>query len=209
MTTIRDLSLVGGHPVLDLANTVEHRGHEPAGDCLADYPAFLAWCARAGVLNARDAGRLKAHAIAHPHAAKDALRRVVELRELVHAAFDAVCAGRRVSAETLAKLDSYALRAFAHLRLRDGAAGPCWDWDAGSDPLERPLWVLTRLAVALLTDERRRFIRRCRNPNCDWLFLDTSRNQRRRWCDTRTCGNLTRVRRFRARTRAAHAMKAR
>ncbi len=45
-------------------------------------------------------------------------------------------------------------------------------------------------------------LKRCDNPDCRWVFYDESRNQSRRWCEAATCGNLMKVRRFRARQRA-------
>jgi predicted RNA-binding Zn ribbon-like protein len=41
-------------------------------------------------------------------------------------------------------------------------------------------------------------ISECNNPNCTFLFYDDSRNQSRRWCEAKTCGNLVKVRRYRA-----------
>jgi predicted RNA-binding Zn ribbon-like protein len=41
-------------------------------------------------------------------------------------------------------------------------------------------------------------IRTCSNPNCTFVFSDDSRNQTRRWCDAKSCGNLVKVRRHRA-----------
>jgi len=41
-------------------------------------------------------------------------------------------------------------------------------------------------------------VRRCGNPHCSFLFRDTSRNGSRRWCDPAICGNLVKVRAFRA-----------
>jgi predicted RNA-binding Zn ribbon-like protein len=38
---------------------------------------------------------------------------------------------------------------------------------------------------------------------CAWLFLDTSRNATRRWCDMTLCGNRAKARRHYARTTAA------
>jgi predicted RNA-binding Zn ribbon-like protein len=32
-------------------------------------------------------------------------------------------------------------------------------------------------------------------PNCEWLFLDRSRNKSRTWCDMAVCGNRTKARR--------------
>ena len=39
----------------------------------------------------------------------------------------------------------------------------------------------------------------CANAECGWLFLDTTKNRTRRWCDMKVCGNREKVRRFRSR----------
>ncbi|HEY6056808.1 MAG TPA: CGNR zinc finger domain-containing protein [Candidatus Limnocylindrales bacterium] len=44
---------------------------------------------------------------------------------------------------------------------------------------------------------RRERLRLCGNPLCRLVFLDSSRNGSRRWCDTTGCGNRARVRRYR------------
>ncbi len=36
-------------------------------------------------------------------------------------------------------------------------------------------------------------VRRCGNPACTLLFLDTSKSGRRRWCSMQTCGNRAKV----------------
>ncbi|MCM3128825.1 MULTISPECIES: CGNR zinc finger domain-containing protein [unclassified Paenibacillus] len=41
-------------------------------------------------------------------------------------------------------------------------------------------------------------IRICDNENCRWIFYDETRNRRQRYCDDKLCGNLMKVRRFRA-----------
>ena len=38
------------------------------------------------------------------------------------------------------------------------------------------------------------------DPTCGNVFYDETKNGARIWCDSRTCGNRARVRRFRART---------
>ncbi len=43
----------------------------------------------------------------------------------------------------------------------------------------------------------------CANPDCHWAFLDQSHNLSRRWCRQWACGNLVKVRQFRARARHA------
>jgi predicted RNA-binding Zn ribbon-like protein len=45
-------------------------------------------------------------------------------------------------------------------------------------------------------------VRRCDNPACVLLFLDTSKSRRRRWCDMTTCGNRAKAATHYARRRA-------
>jgi predicted RNA-binding Zn ribbon-like protein len=45
-------------------------------------------------------------------------------------------------------------------------------------------------------------IRICNNPNCLWIYYDDTRNRSKRYCDDKLCGNLMKVRRFRARKKA-------
>jgi predicted RNA-binding Zn ribbon-like protein len=46
-------------------------------------------------------------------------------------------------------------------------------------------------------------MRSCASPTCWNIFVDESRNQSRRYCDTRTCGNRQHVAAYRARRSAA------
>jgi predicted RNA-binding Zn ribbon-like protein len=41
-------------------------------------------------------------------------------------------------------------------------------------------------------------LRRCEGEDCGWLFLDSSKAGRRRWCDMTVCGNRAKARRHRA-----------
>lgn len=56
--------------------------------------------------------------------------------------------------------------------------------------------IVVSLVDVLGRDDGR--VRRCGNPHCSFLFRDTSRNASRRWCDPAICGNLVKVRAFRA-----------
>ncbi|TFE19654.1 CGNR zinc finger domain-containing protein [Cohnella luojiensis] len=54
----------------------------------------------------------------------------------------------------------------------------------------------------MLTDNEPSRIRICDNPNCLWVYYDDTRNRSKRYCDDKMCGNLMKVRRFRARKKA-------
>lgn len=67
-----------------------------------------------------------------------------------------------------------------------------------------PAWVVARIAesfVDVLSRGDPRRLKTCANPDCGWLFYDDSPAQSRIWCDSRACGNLMKVRRFRARAK--------
>ncbi len=68
--------------------------------------------------------------------------------------------------------------------------------------LDRPLWPVAQSAVTLLTAEDLTRVKMCASTDdCGWLFLDTTRNRSRQWCDIATCGNRARARRHYARTK--------
>jgi len=58
--------------------------------------------------------------------------------------------------------------------------------------------------VSILSDEREvSRVKLCPGHDCGWLFLDETRNGRRRWCLMETCGNRAKARRNYARRREA------
>ncbi|HWI60966.1 MAG TPA: CGNR zinc finger domain-containing protein [Symbiobacteriaceae bacterium] len=61
--------------------------------------------------------------------------------------------------------------------------------------------IAASLAETLTEGESSR-VRICDNPDCLWVFYDDTRNRTKRFCDDKACGNLMKVRRFRARKRA-------
>jgi predicted RNA-binding Zn ribbon-like protein len=58
------------------------------------------------------------------------------------------------------------------------------------------------LAQLVVAGQGRR-VRSCASPSCRNVFVDESRNQSRRYCDSRTCGNRLHVAAYRARRTAA------
>jgi len=76
---------------------------------------------------------------------------------------------------------------------------------ARGDRIEKIDDALARLAdplVGELTDGHPERIKSCASDTCDWIFYDSSRTSRRRWCDMATCGNRAKAARHRAREKA-------
>ena len=71
------------------------------------------------------------------------------------------------------------------------------------DPIDDALARLCDPLVTELTGGNPERIRICDNDRCRWVFYDTSRTGRRRWCDMATCGNRAKAARHRAKSKAS------
>lgn len=124
-------------------------------------------------------------------------RRARALRQSLHSIFTSVLAGRAPSWRDLEVLN----RELANTRSKEslGYSGNGYGLQFPEAP-ERVLWAVVRSAAELLTSEKLARLRRCPGEECGWLFLDTSRNGMRQWCDMRICGNRAKARNFRKRS---------
>lgn len=196
--------LCGGHAALDFVNSLGERfGAGAPLERLTDYGALLRFALESRLLDARRARRL---AQAPPGAAQRALRAARELREALAAALYARIDGRPAPPAALRALEREFHRAARHreLRWRRGQRGGAlsWDWGRFEARAELPVWLLAQSAGELMMSETMERVRACDADTCRWLFLDTSRNHTRRWCDMKVCGNRMKARRFQARHEA-------
>jgi predicted RNA-binding Zn ribbon-like protein len=189
-------SRIGGRLCLDFANTVgSHAGPDP-DDHLRTFDDLVSWGRQLEVLTPRAAKQLTAEAQRDPASAAATLARARHLREALYHVFSAVAAGSHPPAPDLARLNDELKRALARQRL--SLAGNKVSWTFESDPtdLDAMLWPVVRSAGELLTgDEGIARLRECASETCGWLFVDTSKNRSRRWCDMADCGNRAKARR--------------
>ena len=191
----------GGRLCLDFANTVGGRRAHPT-EFLNRYADLVAWGRQAGVLSDGEARRLMRLAAQRPADAARTLADAIALREALYRVFSSAAGGPAVAAD-LEILNSALRRAMSHLRIVPGAREFAWTWDAEEGALDRVLWSVVRSAADLLASDEVLRVARCAAQDCDWLFLDTSRNRSRRWCDMRDCGNRAKARRHYARKKAS------
>jgi len=191
--------LCAGHPALELVNSLGDRfvADGPV-ERLTDYGTLLRFTVDVGLLEAPRARRL---ALTEPALAERALRAVRELREALAAVLYARVEGRAIAAAELDTLARCFQRAARHRELSaPRAAGALnWDWGRFASRAELPVWLLAQSAAELVTSGSLARVSACGDDTCRWLFLDTSRNHSRRWCDMKICGNRMKARRFHAR----------
>lgn len=192
---------IAGNLALDFANTVHNHGSGDPEDDLKGFSELISWARQAGLMNEREGQELSGQAQAHPAAAGTDLRRSLRVRELIYEVFSEIAREGKPRPAALAGLNSYFRQAMAQVGLRRVADGYEFWWEDHDRSLDRVMWAVTRAAVDLLTSGSFRRVRQCAGESCTWLFLDTSRNGLRRWCDMQACGNRAKVRRFRQRKR--------
>lgn len=186
-----DLPLVGGHPALDFANTLGGTIERPV-ERLPTYGDLLGWAAHAGIAPTDPLARL---AERYPGDAAAALTNTLTLRGHLDGAMRAHLAGREAPADLAAVVTAYRA-ALSHGRLQ--VTGDTYDW-AWPDHLDAIRWRLTVHAMDLLLRGPLDRLHVC--AGCRYLFLDRSKNQSRRWCRMRGCGDAAKMRRYRARRR--------
>lgn len=191
---VEHLQLLGGELCLDFANTVgNHKSGEPS-DHLASYADLVAWSRYANVISNRAAKQLLDLAMKHPAAAKSVLQRAAALREAIYRIFTAITTGVSPQSTDLDLLNVALANAMQHSRVTLTKDSYRWDW-SDEIALDRMLWSIARSAADLLTLGNLDRVSQCCDEECGWLFVDTSKNHSRRWCDMNDCGNRAKARR--------------
>jgi len=196
--------LSGGALCLDFANTVSHRRlPQRRAEHLDSYADLVAFAQQSKLLPPKLAANLRARANRDPAGARSAFRKSIAFRESLYSAFSAIAAGRHARPADLQQINDFALVALQRRKLAQRNGDYRWEWESnGSDLLDRMLWPIAESAAELLTSQARAAIRECGAPDCEWLFLDHSRNRSRRWCDMKSCGNRQKARRHYQRAHA-------
>jgi predicted RNA-binding Zn ribbon-like protein len=188
------LQLLGGELCLDFANTVGNHKSAQRSDHLADYADLVAWSRHAGIFGNRVAAKLLDQTARRPAAAKAVWQRAVALREAIYRIFTAVATGAPPKPTDLDLLNEALANAMQHSRITATKDGYRWNW-SDEIALDRMLWRIARSAADLLTLGNLGRVSQCGDEECGWLFVDTSKNHSRRWCDMNDCGNRAKARR--------------
>jgi predicted RNA-binding Zn ribbon-like protein len=192
----------GGNPCLDFANTVDNRTSDHPRELLTDHGRLLQWGEEAGVITAKTAERLRHLASKPPGKALTTLRTSIQLRDTIYDIFSAVAQRRVIPSSALAILNKAVRQAAQHAQLVHANRRFTWAWIEPESNLDSMLWPVSRAAAELLVGAEIGYVRQCASETCSWLFLDKTKNHRRRWCDMKSCGNRDKARRYYQRLKA-------
>jgi predicted RNA-binding Zn ribbon-like protein len=196
-------SLCGGHPALDWVNSLDNRFRRDGPDeLLQSYADLLRFTEQGALVTAPQSQHL-AKTVAQATATR-ILRSALDLREaaatIFYQAIDGIAASNATT-PALALLEHHLTEARAHQHLQwcPTTQKLTWVWRSPDIEPQRPLWLLAIQTSNLLMSDEMTRLRSCECDTCRWLFLDTSKNHSRRWCDMKICGNRMKARRFQAR----------
>ena len=136
-----------------------------------------------------------------PGSGWEMLARLHRVREAMRGVLEAGAARRPPDEADLAEINR-ALRTHYIYELVPALDGLSLDHRHQGDPVDGAIARLAEaIARELIQGEAAR-LRVCENDHCRWVFKDTSRTGKRKWCSMRSCGNRAKVARHRARQRA-------
>jgi predicted RNA-binding Zn ribbon-like protein len=193
-----EFQIIAGELCLDFVNTLDNRPvPERRKELLPTYQDLVKWAAaQAGTVSAARRSGLLREAAAHPKAAQHALGKAVEFRECFFRIIESILRSRQPSPNDLLAFSAYRGDAFSNQELKTTRGGFRLDWKDDPSRLESILWPIVRSASDLLTSPDLENVHECDMDTCRWLFVDRSKNHRRRWCDMKICGNRAKARKF-------------
>jgi predicted RNA-binding Zn ribbon-like protein len=191
-----NLSLLGGRPCLDFVNSLDWRGTEQPVEFLHTYQDLVAWCRHVGTLSDQEAQRLLQKAQTLVREGSRILQDAIKLREIIYRIFVALADGRPAAKRDLEIFNQYFSETMKQSRIINTKEGYFWDTAGDKSKLDCILNPIIRSAADLMVSGERHRVKKCGDPACGWLFLDTSRNKSRRWCDMSDCGNRAKASRF-------------
>ena len=195
-----DYLWIGGATCLDFSNTQSYRPTDKPFDRLETYGCLLDWAGFVKILAARQLGLLRKQAELQPRLARSTLKTAKSLREAIYRICSGHARGRTALTNDLHALTEAAIKAHRNRKLIATTNGFCWQWQDKTE-LGSVLWPIALSAVELVASERMCWVRECCLESCSALFIDSSKNKRRRWCDMKDCGNLAKARTHRAKNR--------
>ncbi len=189
---------------LEFINTLHFSHGEAPHDYLESPEAALDWLRQHDLLHteAKDA-RAQCFRDSPPEGLR-VLARLRRLRAALRGLVEATAHERAPTAEDLA-LVNRALRTHYIYELVRSTDRVSLGHRHQGDPVDGAMARLAESIARELIQGHPERLRICQAVDCRWVFADTSRTGRRKWCDMKSCGNRAKVARHRARRQALTA----
>lgn len=184
---IQNIHFVGGSLCLDYINTVHGRTEHPLRDYLYHIFDLVEWAKIRGVINQELAGEFERFCEREPQVAAAFFDKAISLREELYMLFNKIALDQEILQHDLTEVNHVIAQSnnFVHLAASAGVILETYQYPKNS--YECLLDPVIRDVRDLLLQNQGNRIRAC--AACGWLYWDTSKNGKRRWCSMKMCGS--------------------
>jgi len=196
LSTIHTMTLDGGIACLDFVNAGYDIQKNVMTERVHSYDDLLILAGRLYLLDKGLLARLKAQALSNNEDAGKALAAARDARRVMYDIFSAIALDQlgEVDPHQLFLLNQLFAEAlpFRKLAVVNDLPGFVYQFTKGD--LMPPVWCAVLSAYDLLQQDNLGYIKQCHR--CSWLFPDTTKNHRRKWCSMNSCGSALKGSRY-------------
>lgn len=188
---------------LEFVNT-DAAAQPTRGDLLRDFDALVGWLHGVGMLDSERAAGIRRRAQLQPASSAATVVDARRVRSALRVLAERGAQSTRVTDDAVLEINRVLGRSAGTRkvdRLEDGTFSRAFV--PTGDAFAALMIPIVESAADMLVDGQIARVRRCANPNCHRVFVDTTKNGRRRWCDMGTCGNRAKAARHRAKSRGS------
>jgi predicted RNA-binding Zn ribbon-like protein len=184
---IDDLRLDGGTLCLDYVNTIPDRFDGTDRDLVPTVNDLVYWARKVELLDNTEASALEKAAASNERKTKEFFGEAIQLRSLIYSLFHPISQQQRLKNADLDQFNKFVTKYFPYLQLTLDRDGFSERWRFDTNDFYSITAPIVKSAYELLLSDRLHRVKQC--PNCGWLFLDATKNGKRRWCSMQDCGN--------------------
>ncbi|HMR84534.1 MAG TPA: CGNR zinc finger domain-containing protein [Niabella sp.] len=179
----------------NFVNTVSSWKTKDNYDYLVTYDDFIEWCLKLKVSDVERLQMFRELAKDQPEEALAALNRIKEIRQVLQGLLSAVAQNDTDKKHTfLPAANLLLIDAASRQRLLYSGGRFVIDQIETAGDLMAPAWKAVHSLADLLTGHDNSRIKEC--PKCGWVFLDETKNGRRKWCNSKVCGSTDKMMRY-------------
>jgi predicted RNA-binding Zn ribbon-like protein len=178
--------LDGDVAVLRFVNTLHQRATEKKKEYLKNYDSFLDWALDAELVEERTYKSLCAESYCYFYEAGEVFKQAINFRECLNHLVLSLIAGVPPGAGPVNTFNQFYTEVKAHRSFNMNGYGMLEIWVDTDEKIAYPLWKIIKMSKDFLSTVDGKYIKQCQ---CGNVFLDRSKNGKRRWCNGETCGS--------------------
>lgn len=192
--SINTLLLDGGCHCFNFSNTIHSRVEEIGFEYLNNYKDLIEWSHKVNLLPADRLDILEKKAKKTGEKTEQVFLQIKSKRDVIYHIFSSIIDGKAPEEPVVKKFNNALQDALSNLVFKFNKGKTELVWKEDEVNLLEPQWVIFKDAYDVLTLINSDRYKEC--ENCGWLFLDNSKNKSRVWCNMKTCGSITKAKRY-------------